>query len=196
MAKATTKKPATKSGGAKKRKAAPKKNVSVKVKKASPAGAVPKKEKRITNSMDTWIGKPATAERGWWIVDAAGQRVGRVAAVVANLIRGKHKPTFTPHADMGDFVVVINTDKLEMTGNKVDTKNYYRHSRFFGSLKAKSAAQYMKEDSTFVMKQAVEGMLPDNKMAYTLINKLKSYKGAEHPHASQKPQVYQLARKG
>lgn len=196
MAKATTKKAAKKTGGAKKRKAAPKGKATAQAKKATSAAGPTKKEKRVTNSMDTWIAKPETTERGWWIVDAAGQRVGRVASVVANLIRGKHKPTFTPHTDVGDFVIVINTDKVELSGNKAQVKNYYRHSRFFGSLKAKTAAQYMIEDSTFVLKQAVEGMLPDNKMAYSLINKLKTYKGAEHPHATQKPQVYQLARKG
>lgn len=190
MAKATgaKKKPAAKKSGGTKAKSAKK--------TAKVAKAVEAEFNRPTNSTDTTMVKKENVERNWWIVDASGQRLGRIATVVANLLRGKHKPTFTPNVDNGDFVIVVNTDKLEMTGNKVDVKKYYRHSRFFGSLKEKSAAQYMKEDSTFVMKQAVEGMLPNNRLAFNLINKLKAFKGAEHPHAVQKPQAYTITRKG
>jgi large subunit ribosomal protein L13 len=132
------------------------------------------------------------AERNWWIIDVADKRLGRVATVIATLLRGKHKPTFTPHIDNGDFVVVINADKIEMTGKKLEEKKYYRHSRFFGSLKEKTAAQKKAEDPDFIMRQAVKGMLPTSRLSYSLLNKLKVYPGAEHPHSNQKPQPWKL----
>lgn len=141
------------------------------------------------------MAKAEEADRNWWVVDASGQRLGRLATQVANLLRGKNKPTFTPHVDNGDFVIVINTDKVEMTGTKWDDKSYFSHSRFFGSLKAKTAAQMKEQDSTFVVHEAVRGMLPTNKLSYGLIGKLKLYTGAEHPHAVQKAQPYQLTKK-
>ena len=144
---------------------------------------------------DTWMAKNEEAERNWWIVDAQGQRLGRLATQIATLLRGKHKPTFTPQSDAGDFVVVINSDKIEMTGTKWQEKKYYRHSRFFGSLKEKTAAQMKDEDSTFIIHEAVRGMLPTNKLSRDLIKKLKTYTGAEHPHAVQKPQAYKLSTK-
>jgi len=140
--------------------------------------------------MKTWNAKAEEVERKWYVVDAADLKVGRVATHVANLLRGKHKPTFTPNVDTGDFVVVINTDKLVMTGNKLDTKKYYRHSRFFGSLKAKSAAQMKVDDSTFIFSEAVRGMLPTNKLSRQILTKLKVYTGTAHPHDAQKPEVY------
>ncbi len=143
----------------------------------------------------TFMAKAEEADRNWWIVDASGQRLGRLATQIATLLRGKHKPTFTPHMDNGDFVVVINADKVEMTGTKWTEKKYYSHSRFFGSLKEKSAAQMKDFDSTFIIHEAVRGMLPTNKLSYSLINKLKTYKGSEHPHAVQKPQAYKLSTK-
>lgn len=143
----------------------------------------------------TFMAKAEEADRNWWIVDASGQRLGRLATQVATLLRGKHKPTFTPHMDNGDFVIVINTDKIEMTGTKWTEKKYYRHSRFFGSLKEKTAAQHKENDSTFIVHEAVRGMLPTNKLSYALIGKLKTFKGGEHPHAVQKPQAYKLSTK-
>lgn len=145
--------------------------------------------------MKTWMAKNEEAERNWWVVDAADQRVGRVATTIATLLRGKHKPTFTPHADAGDFVVVINTDKLQMTGDKLNVKKYFRHSRFFGSLKEKTAAEMKVEDSTFIIHEAVRGMLPTNKLSRDLMKKLKLFKGTEHTHAAQKPQAYSLPTK-
>lgn len=136
------------------------------------------------------MAKPDEVERNWWIIDAKGHRVGRLATHIATLLRGKNKPTFTPHVDTGDFVIVINTDKLELTGTKWTEKKYYRHSRFFGSLKEKTAEQMKTEDPAFVLSEAVRGMLPTNKMSFQLIKKLKAYPGAEHPHAVQKPQAY------
>lgn len=145
--------------------------------------------------MKTFNAKAEEVERKWYIVDAAEVRVGRLATHVANLLRGKHKPIFTPHVDTGDFVVVINADKIQMTGSKLDTKKYYRHSRFFGSLKAKSAAQMKQDDPAFIVQEAVRGMLPTNKLSRNILLKLKVYAGAEHPHAAQKPEAYKLTRK-
>ena len=153
------------------------------------------RRKKKMNTSDSYMAKAEEADRNWWIVDASGQRLGRLATQIATLLRGKHKPTFTPHMDNGDFVIVINTDKIEMTGTKWDTKKYFSHSRFFGSMKEKTASQVRQHDSTFVIHEAVRGMLPTNKLAYSLINKLKSYSGAEHPHAVQKAQPYKLMTK-
>ena len=147
------------------------------------------------HSSQTWMAKSEEADRNWWIVDAQGQRLGRLATQIATLLRGKHKPTFTPHMDNGDFVIVINTDKIEMTGTKWDVKKYYRHSRFFGSMKEKTAAQMKETDSAFIIHEAVRGMLPTNKLSYSLINKLKAYPGATHPHATQKAEAYKLTTK-
>jgi large subunit ribosomal protein L13 len=129
-------------------------------------------------------------ERNWWIIDAADQRVGRIATQIATLLRGKHKPTFTPNQDNGDFVVVINTAKLEMTGAKWQDKKYYRHSRFFGSMKEKTAEQKRIEDPNFILIDAVKGMLPDARLSYSLLDKMKTFPGSEHTHATQKPQPW------
>ena len=137
----------------------------------------------------------ANAEQAWWIVDASDQRLGRIATRVATILRGKHKPTYTPNSDNGDFVVIINTDKIEMTGSKWEDKKYYRHSRFFGSMKEKTAAEMKTQDSTFIIHEAVRGMLPTNKLSYNLISKLKLYPGAEHPHSAQKPQALAFTKK-
>lgn len=141
-------------------------------------------------TMKTWNAKPEEVNHKWLIIDAAGHRVGRVATHIANLLRGKNLPEFTPHVDTGSFVVVVNTDKIQLTGRKTETKNYFTHSRFFGSLKSKTAGQMMSEDSTFVLSEAVRGMLPTNKLSRHLIQKMKAYPGADHPHASQKPEAY------
>ena len=132
-------------------------------------------------------------ERNWWIIDAANQRVGRISTHIATLLRGKHKPTYTPNQDNGDFVVVINTAKMELTGTKWQDKKYYRHSRFFGSMKEKTAEQKRAEDPAFVLEDAVKGMLPDARLSYSLLEKMKAYPGAEHPHAAQNPKVLDFA---
>jgi large subunit ribosomal protein L13 len=142
--------------------------------------------------MDTQFFSKEDAERSWWIIDAGNQRLGRVATQVATLLRGKHKPTFTPNMDNGDFVIVINMDKVQLTGGKWLDKKFYRHSRFFGSLKEKTAEQKKAEDPAFLMKEAVKGMLPDARISYDLIQKLNIYPGAEHPHAVQKPQPWKV----
>ncbi len=142
--------------------------------------------------MKTWNAKQEEMDPQWWIIDATNKRVGRIATHIATLLRGKNKPIFTPHVDTGDFVIVINTDKMVLTCNKGESKKYFRHSRFFGSLKEKTAAQMHEEDSTFIIHEAVRGMLPTNKMSRHLILKLKAFKGPQHDHAAQKPQAYSL----
>lgn len=145
--------------------------------------------------MKTWNAKTDEVDHKWFVVDASGLRLGRLATHVANILRGKNLPTFTPNADAGGFVVVVNSDKIEMTGGKWSSKKYYRHSRFFGSLKEKSAEQMRESDSEFIISEAVRGMLPVNKLSKSLITKLKVYKGAEHPHAAQKPEAYVIKTK-
>lgn len=152
--------------------------------------------------MRTWTAKKGVVvddenirvDRKWWVVDAKGQTLGRLATQLATLLRGKHKPVFTPHVDTGDFVIVINSDHIEMSGNKWAEKRYYRHSRYFGGLKSLTAAEQKEKDSTFIIKEAVEGMLPNNKLARDLIKKLNVYAGGEHPHAQQKPEAFTLAK--
>jgi large subunit ribosomal protein L13 len=144
--------------------------------------------------MKTWNGKTEETDHKWYLVDASGLRLGRLATQVANILRGKNLPTFTPNADIGGFVVVINSDKIEMTGNKWDTKKYYRHSRYFGSLKEKTAEQVRENNSDFIISEAVRGMLPVNKLSKSLITKLKVYTGPEHPHVAQKPEAYTIQK--
>lgn len=143
--------------------------------------------------MKTYMAKNEELPRQWHIVDMTGVRVGRAATYIADVLRGKNKPTFTPHVDTGDFVIAINTDKMELTGGKWNTKKFYSHTRFFGSLKEKTAAQMKEEDSTFILTEAVRGMLPTNKLSRDILMKLKAYPGAAHPHASQKPQALKLS---
>lgn len=130
--------------------------------------------------------------RQWFIVDAAGKSIGRISTEIARVIRGKHKPQFTPNQDTGDFVVVVNAEKVQMSGTKLDVKRYYRHSRFFGSMKSLSAREMLEKDPAFVIEDAVKGMLPKNKLARQLLLKLKAYPGPNHPHAAQKPQALDI----
>lgn len=140
----------------------------------------------------TYFAKAEDVEAKWHLIDVTDMKVGRISTRIADILRGKNKPMYTPNVDTGDFVVVINSDKMVLTGNKWNDKKFYRHSRFFGSLKEKTAAQMLQEDSTFIIKEAVRGMLPTNKMSRHLIDKLKIYTGAEHPHAAQKPETLTL----
>lgn len=126
-------------------------------------------------------------DRSWIVVDLNGQTLGRVAARIANILRGKHKPTFTPHADCGDFVVVLNADKLVLTGAKLQQKMYRHHTNFPGGLKEMVAAKLVQKDSRLLVETAVRGMLPKGPLGRRMLKKLKVYKGAEHPHAAQTP---------
>lgn len=142
--------------------------------------------------MKTWNAKPGEVDRKWYLIDAAGMTLGRMATEIAMVLRGKNKPTFTPHIDTGDFVVVINSEKVEMSGNKWNDEKFYTRSRYFGSLKELTAAQLKEKDPTAVITEAVAGMLPKNKLSKQLILKLKAYKGAVHPHDAQKPELLKI----
>jgi large subunit ribosomal protein L13 len=137
--------------------------------------------------MKTWHAKAGDVERKWYVVDAAGKTLGRMSTEIALILRGKNKPTFTPHVDTGDFVIVVNAEKVKMTGDKWDNEKFYSHSRYFGSLKELSAAQLREKDPAMVITEAVAGMLPKTKLSKQLIMKLKPYKGATHPHSAQNP---------
>jgi large subunit ribosomal protein L13 len=136
--------------------------------------------------------KGNAAERKWYLVDAEGKTLGRLASEVAGIIRGKHKPDFTPHVDGGDFVVVINADKIELTGKKLTQKMYYRHSHYPGGLKATSAGDMLKNKPDRIIELAVHGMLPKNRLGDSLKTRIKVYAGAEHPHQAQQPEVWEL----
>lgn len=138
--------------------------------------------------MKTFMAKKDEAPRVWHLVDADGKVLGRLASRIAMVLRGKHKPIFTPHTDAGDFVVVVNADKVRLTGNKLDQKIYYRHSGYMGGLKATSARTMLKTKPEEVLRHAVRGMLPKNSLGRKLLKKLKIYCGADHPHEAQKPQ--------
>ena len=142
--------------------------------------------------MKTWNAKPEEVERKWYLVDATDKSVGRIASEVAKVLRGKNKPEFTPHVDAGDFVVVINSDKVKFTGNKWSQQVYYKHTGYFGSLKETTAAEQLEKDSTAIVKEAVRGMLPKNRLGRKLIMKLKTYPTADHPHQAQQPESLSL----
>ena len=142
--------------------------------------------------MKTWNAKPEEIERKWWIVDASGKTLGRLSTEIAKVLRGKNKTTFTPNVDVGDFVIVTNTEKVVLKGAKLDQKKYYRHSRYFGGLKEFTASQMLQRDPQYVLTEAVKGMLPKTKLGRQLLTKLKTFKGAEHPHASQKPETLSI----
>jgi large subunit ribosomal protein L13 len=126
-------------------------------------------------------------QRDWFLVDAEGQTLGRIASRVAALLRGKHKPTFTPWLDCGDFVVVINADKISVTGNRLDSKVYYRHSGYVGGLKSITLRDQLGKHPERVLAAAVQGMLPSNRLGRKMFKKLKVYAGSQHPHAAQQP---------
>lgn len=142
--------------------------------------------------MKTYTAKPEDITREWLLVDATDVSLGRLATRIANLLRGKHKPAFTPHIDTGDFVVVVNADKVRLTGNKREEKKYYRHSGYIGSLKTVKYSRLMKEKPQFVVRKAVKGMLPHNRLGRAQLKKLKVYRGSEHKHEAQKPRALKI----
>jgi large subunit ribosomal protein L13 len=142
----------------------------------------------------TWSPKASEIQRDWLLVDVEDQILGRVATQIAALLRGKHKPTFTSHVDNGDFVVVLNAEKIRVTGNKADQKMYYRHSGYPGGLKAQTYRQLMQRHPTRVLKFAVKGMLPKNRLGRKLLKKLYVYAGPRHPHEAQQPKLYKLGK--
>ncbi len=142
--------------------------------------------------MDTIFVKPKDVARKWYIIDASGKRLGRVAVKAANLLRGKHKPEFAPHQEVGDYVIIINADKIEVTGNKRDQKMYYRHSGYPGGLTAERFSDMIQRKPTYPMEHAVKGMLPHNRLGRKLFTNLKVYAGENHPHAAQKPEAVEI----
>ena len=144
------------------------------------------------NANSSFLLKPADVDRKWYVIDAAGKPLGRVAAQVASILRGKHLPTFTPNVDCGDHVIVINADKVVLTGNKLDQKKYFHHTGYVGHMKEVKYSTLMKTKPEFAMQLAVKGMLPDSTLGRDALSRLRIYKGAEHKHAAQKPEEWAL----
>jgi large subunit ribosomal protein L13 len=142
--------------------------------------------------MKTYNAKPGEIERRWYVVDADGQILGRLATQIAETLRGKGKPQYTPHVDSGDFVVVVNAEKIAVTGNKLEEKMYHRHSGYPGGLKSRPLRDELERRPTEVIRKAVKGMLPRNRLGRAQIRKLKIYAGPEHPHEAQAPQELKL----
>ena len=140
--------------------------------------------------MKTYSAKPGEITREWYLVDAEGKTLGRLATQIADTLRGKRKPQFTPHVDTGDFVVVVNAEKIQVTGNKLDQKRYYRHSGYPGGLRSRTLREQLDRRPTEVLRIAVKGMLPKNRLARQQITKLKIYAGPEHPHDAQEPKPF------
>lgn len=138
--------------------------------------------------MKTFLAKKETVQRNWYVIDAKDQVLGRLAVKIANVLRGRNKPTFTPHVDTGDFVVVINADKIALTGKKEEQKQYMFYSGYVGGEKRLGVSQMQTRQPDFVVKHAVKGMLPKNRLARKMLTKLKVYAGEEHPHEAQNPQ--------
>ncbi len=136
--------------------------------------------------------KPGEFERKWYLVDADGKTLGRLATNIATILRGKNKPGFAPHMDIGDFIVVVNASKISVTGNKLEDKKYWSYTGYSGGLKLTSLKTKMEKDPSFPLKNAVKGMLPHNKLGRRLLKKLRVYAGPEHPHAAQSPEVIDL----
>nr|WP_242585647.1 50S ribosomal protein L13 [Enterococcus sp. DIV0242_7C1] len=144
------------------------------------------------NVRTTYMAKTGEVERKWYVVDATDVPLGRLSAVVASILRGKNKPTFTPHVDTGDFVIVINADQVKLTGNKATDKIYYRHSQYPGGLKSVTAGELRDKNSRRLIENSIKGMLPKNTLGRKQLTKLNVYGGAEHPHAAQQPEVLDI----
>jgi large subunit ribosomal protein L13 len=142
--------------------------------------------------MKTWNAKPGEVERRWYLVDADGKTLGRLATRVADTLRGKDKAQYTPHVDTGDFVVVVNAEKIAVTGKKLDDKRYYRHSGYPGGIRSRTLREELDRRPTEVIRKAVKGMLPRNRLGRAQLTKLKVYAGPDHPHGAQAPQPLKL----
>ena len=137
--------------------------------------------------MKSYMASPATIEKKWYVVDATGYTLGRLASEIAKVLRGKNKPTFTPHIDTGDYVIVVNADKIKVTGKKLEQKLYYRHSDYVGGFKSTTLKEMLNKKPEMVIELAVKGMLPKGPLGRQMLKKLSVYAGPEHPHAAQKP---------
>jgi large subunit ribosomal protein L13 len=142
--------------------------------------------------MKTWVAKPAERQRDWYVVDASGKTLGRLATQIADILRGKRKPEYTPHLDVGDFVIVVNAEKISVTGNKLAAKRYYRHSGYPGGLRSRTLQEMLDRRPEEVIRKAVRGMLPRNRLGRKQLTKLKVYAGPDHPHAAQKPETMEI----
>ena len=172
-------------------------NYAVSAAKLAPSSAK-KHDKTLSHKklrryiMKTYMANAATVERKWYVVDATNMTLGRLASEVAKVLRGKNKPIFTPFIDTGDYVIVINAEKIKVTGKKMDQKIYYRHSGYPGGLKETKYKDLMNSRSDFAFYEAVRRMLPKNKLGAQMLTKLRVYKGSEHKHAAQKPEVWEF----
>ncbi len=142
--------------------------------------------------INTYVTKPAEVEREWWVVDAKGQTLGRLAAQIAPILKGKHKPTYAPNVDTGDFVIIINAERIHVTGTKMEDKMYYRHSLYPSGLKEIALRDMLKRHPERALQLAVRGMLPKNALGRKMLKKLKVYAGEEHPHQAQQPKKLEL----
>jgi large subunit ribosomal protein L13 len=142
--------------------------------------------------MKTYVATPNTRERNWLLVDASGKTLGRLATQIADILRGKRKPDYTPHCDVGDFVIVVNAEKIAVTGNKRQEKMYHRHSGYPGGLRSRTLGDMLERQPEEVIRKAVKGMLPRNRLARQQLRKLKVYAGPDHPHAAQQPQPMEI----
>ncbi len=142
--------------------------------------------------MSTFMANPDKIERKWYVVDASGCTLGRLASQVASILRGKNKPIYTPHEDCGDYVIVVNAEKIKVTGKKLDQKIYYRHSEYAGGMKSFTLRQLIATKPVFVVENAIEGMLPKGPLGRQMFTKLHVYEGPEHKHAAQKPEVLEI----
>lgn len=142
--------------------------------------------------MNSFMASPSTVERKWYVVDAEGKTLGRLASEVANVLRGKKKPIYTPHIDTGDYVIIVNAEKVKITGKKLDQKIYYHHSEYVGGMKETTMREMMKTKPEFVLTHAVKGMLPKGPLGRQMLKKLHVYVGPEHKHEAQKPEVLDI----
>ena len=140
----------------------------------------------------TWTAKPGEIERRWYVVDAEGKTLGRLATQIADTLRGKRKPEFTPHCDVGDFVIVVNAERISVTGDKLHQKRYYRHSGYPGGLRSRTLEEMLERRPEEVIRKAVKGMLPRTRLGRQQLRKLKVYAGPDHPHAAQQPQPMEV----
>lgn len=144
--------------------------------------------------MRTYTPKPGDIDRQWHVIDATDVVLGRLASQTATLLRGKHKPTFAPHQDMGDFVIIINAEKVALTGSKLEKKRAWRHSGYPGGIRSVSYAELLEDNPVRAVEKAIKGMLPKNSLAAQQLSKLKVYAGAEHPHAAQQPKTFEITQ--
>jgi large subunit ribosomal protein L13 len=142
--------------------------------------------------MRTYQANSSDRERNWLVVDAQGKTLGRLATQIADLLRGKRKPTYTPHVDVGDFVIVVNAEKIVVTGNKLEAKRYWRHSGYPGGIRSRTLGEQLERHPEDVIRRAVKGMLPRNRLARQQLRKLKVYAGPDHPHSAQKPEALEV----